>query len=138
MTATTAVRTAPLRPAAQKGESDLARRAGIRGKEFLRKGQASAAREQFLKAARAEPRQQLYWLLLAQCEHKLGQPELAIQHLGRAWQLQQGDAEVCLLLADFLLEAHRHTEALAVLDGLQADVARSGKWYLAKAKAQLA
>ncbi len=138
MTANTAVRPASSRPAGPKGESDLARRAGIRGKEFLRKGQATAAREQFLKAVRAEPRQQLYWLLLAQCEHKLGQPEQAIQHLGRAWQLQQSDAEVCLLLADFLLEAHRNSEALVVLDGLQADVARSGKWYLAKAKAQLA
>lgn len=138
MTATTAARTARPPSAASRGESDSARRAVVRGKEFLRKGQASAARDQFLKAARAEPRQPLHWLLLAQCEHKLGQPELAIQHLNRAWQLHQGDAEVCQLLADFLLESHRHTEALAVLDGLQAEVVRSGKWHLAKAKAQLA
>jgi predicted O-linked N-acetylglucosamine transferase (SPINDLY family) len=138
MTATTAARIALPRSPSPKGERDLAHRAGIRGKEFLRKGQAAAARDHFLKAARAEPRQQLYWLLLAQCEHKLGHAELAIQHLNRAWQLHQGDLEVCQLLADFLLEGHRHTEALAVLDSLPAEVVRTGNWYLAKAKAQLA
>lgn len=138
MTATPAVRNATPHAAGQKGGSDFARRSGVRGKDLLRKGQTAAAREQFLKASRADPRQQLYWLLLAQCDHKLGQTDLAIQHLSRAWSIQQSDVEVCLLLADFLLGVHRNAEVVAVLDGLSAEVVRPAKWFLVKAKAQLA
>lgn len=141
MTAITAAKplpSTPSRSAGQKGDSDVARRAEIRGRELLRKGQASAAQEQFSRAARAAPGNQLYWLLLAQCDHRLGQTAPAIQHLRQAFRLNQGDAQVCQLLADCLLESHRNAEALAVLEDLRPDVERSGPWHLSKAKAHLA
>ena len=147
MTATTAAkspaRTASTssnasRSAGQKGGSDAARRAEIRGRELLRKGQASAAQEQFSRATRAAPGNQLYWLLLAQCDNRLGQTGSAIQHLRHAFRLNQGDAQVCQLLADCLIDSHRNAEALSVLEDLSPEVTRSGQWHLAKAKAHLA
>lgn len=141
MTAITAAKHLPPKAshsASQKGTNDVARRAEMRGRELLRKGQAGAAQEQFSRAARAAPGNQLYWLLLAQCDHRLGQTVPAIQHLWQAFRLNQSDAQVCQLLADCLLESHRNAEALAVLEDLRPDVERSGQWHLSKAKAHLA
>jgi len=121
-----------------QGERGSVQRAEIRGRELLRKGQVTAARDQFLKAARVAPGKPLYWLLLAQCEHRLGQMVSAIQNLQKAFELNRGDSEVCQLLADFLIESHQNVEAILVLDALKADVGRGARWHLAKGKAFLA
>lgn len=105
---------------------------------MLRKGQVSAAQAQFSRAVQADPGNQLCWLLLAQCDHRLGQNGPTIQHLHRAFRLNQADAEVCQLLADCLLESHRHAEALTALQDLSPRTERSGYWHIAKAKAHLA
>lgn len=103
----------------------------------MRKGHVSAAQAQFSRAVQADPGNQLCWLLLAQCDHRLGQNGPAIQHLNRAFQLNPSDAEVCQLLADCLLESHRNTEALAALQALSPLAERSGHWHISKAKAHL-
>ncbi|WP_293997762.1 tetratricopeptide repeat protein [Sphaerotilus sp.] len=144
MTAATRSASRPAsRPAARpvtRNHADLAlaRRLEQRGRELLRKGQVSAAQAQFARAVQADPAHQLCWLLLAQCDHRLGQAGPAAEHLGRAYRLNHGDAQVCQLLADCLLESHRHAEAIAALQQLDPEVERSGHWHLAKAKAHLA
>lgn len=139
--------TAPPAPAARvsaapvtrsKPDRALARRVELRGRELLRKGQFSQAQAQFAQAVRADPGNQLYWLLLAQCDHRIGQTGPAIEHLSEAFRLNRDDAQVCQLLADCLLEAHRHAEVVEVLQNLGPHAERSAHWHLAKARAHLA
>jgi predicted O-linked N-acetylglucosamine transferase (SPINDLY family) len=122
----------------KKPDRALAQRLQARGRECLRKGQFSQAQVQFAQAVRADPGQQLGWLLLAQCDHRLRQTGAAIEHLREAFRLDHQDAQVCQLLVDCLLEAHRHAEVIEVLESLGATAVRSAHWHLSKARAHLA
>lgn len=122
----------------KKPDRALVRRLEARGRELLRKGQVSQAQAQFAQAVRADPDHQLGWLLLAQCDHRLRQTGPAIDHLREAFRLDRGDAQVCQLLADCLLEAHRHAEVIEALQALGLHTERSAHWHLSKARAHLA
>lgn len=133
-----AAATAATASSRRKPDRALAQRLQARGRELMRKGQFGPAQAQFAQAVRADPRLQLGWLLLAQCDHRLRQNDAAIEHLRQAFHLDRGDAQVCQLLADCLLEAHRHAEVIAALQELSPQVERSAHWHLAKARAHLA
>lgn len=123
------------RPVAARRDPGAA--ASRRGQDLQSRGQLKAARDQFLAATRLAPESAVHWARLAQCQHALGQIDDSIRHLERAFRLDPASAGVCQLLADLLLERHRHAEVIQVLEALDPAAPRDARWHLALAKARI-
>jgi len=127
-------RSAPLGPhtpvrAASRQPSATARRLWQQGVDFTKVREHAKAQVCFEQAVSLEPGDALYWLNLAVAEHKLGRGLAAVEAARQARDLDPASLLYCNFLAERLREQHRNSEALLVLDQLDAGTARDAHWH---------
>lgn len=91
-----------------------------RGVALLGERKWPAAAQAFGRATRACPRDTLYWVNLAHAERHAGELARALAAAGRALQIDAGHALALRVLGDCLLQMHRHEEAVAAFETLDA------------------
>lgn len=110
----------PIVPAQQQG-SFAAQRCWQQGVALARRGELKAAAVQFKHAVRLSPKVSLYWLNLASVQRRLQLDDEALASALRANALDLHCRLSCHLAVELLRARQRHAQALALLEGLQAD-----------------
>jgi len=110
--------------------SPMAQREWARGVALSRKGAWREAERSLLRACEQAPHMSLYWLNLASVQRKLLQEDAALASARQAVRQDNSCALSCHLLAELLRQANQPGQALAVLQGLQADVRQNAQHWL--------
>ena len=110
---------APAHPAAQRAWKE-----GVAHSRAGRHGQAAGA---FERAVTQAPRQGLYWLNLASTLRKLRRLDPATDAARRAFDCAPDNILACQMLAELLRLRNRNTEALRVLESLDAATPRNAQ-----------
>ena len=121
---------AGLAHAALQHGSALARRCWTEGVAQARAGRLDQALAAFKRACQVSPKVSLYWLNLASVQRRLRQDDAALASAQRAAALDPGCRTSCHLAVDLLRATHRHAQALARLDALQADSSHDAQHHL--------
>ena len=121
-------------PALQHG-SALARGCWTEGVAQARAGRLDQALAAFKRACQVSPKVSLYWLNLASVQRRLRQDDAALASAQRAAALDPGCRTSCHLAVELLRATHRHAQALARLDALQADSSHDAQHHLLRGAA---
>ena len=121
---------AGLAHAALQHGSALARRCWTEGVAQARAGRLDQALAAFKRACQVSPKVSLYWLNLASVQRRLRQDDAALASAQRAAALDPGCRTSCHLAVELLRATHRHAQALARLDALQADSSHDAQHHL--------
>ncbi len=116
-------------PAQQHGTAQ-ARRSWCQGVELARQGKLAQAARSFQRACQCSPGVSLYWLNLASVQRRLRQADAARDSALRAATLDRQCRISCHMAAELLRATHRHAQALATLDALDADCTQDAQHHL--------
>lgn len=94
------------------------------GQQAAKAAQWAGAVREFERAAALAPHDGLYWLNLARAQHRLGRWPEAAESARRAFELDRASAPACRLLAECLVQQHRHEEAVQAFEALGDDAPR--------------
>ncbi|MEO5733327.1 MAG: tetratricopeptide repeat protein [Rubrivivax sp.] len=111
---------APTTPAPPDSASDPARLQWLQGVELGKARRWPDAARAFGRAARMDRTDPLYWLNLAHAQRYIGSPTRSLAAARRCLQLEPTHALALKLAGVSLVSLHRHAEAVAVFETLDA------------------